>query len=142
MTTYKGTIAKQPIIKDKIIFSAIKTANSDKPIQIVLFKGTVEKKFADLLETLNLNDEITIAGKEQRNKLNNQREISIAEIYVGNAEVSTDKWSINPETDFIIGGETAYGTIQIVERPKCESYYTDGEMYWYTHSTIKAPCNL
>lgn len=142
MTTFKGTIAKQPIVKDKVIFSAIKMSNAERPIQLVLFKSTVDKNFAELLATLNLNDEITVAGKMQKNKLNNETEISIAEIYAGNIKLEEDKYAVNPDTDFIIGGQTEYGVIELVEKPKCEPYYTDGQMYWYEGNAFKAPCSF
>jgi aspartyl/asparaginyl-tRNA synthetase len=142
MTTFKGTIAKQPIIKDKVIFSAIKMQGETNPVQLVLFKSTVDSKFVELLSNLKLNDEITVAGKEQRNKLNNQREISIAEIYAGDVKPQEDKYAVNAETDFNIGSETEYGTITLVERKNAESYYTDGEMYWYKNSTLKCPTSF
>lgn len=142
MTTFKGTIAKQPIIKDKVIFSAIKMQGETNPVQLVLFKSTVDSKFVELLSNLKLNDEITVAGKEQRNKLNNQREISIAEIYTGDVKPQEDKYAVNPDTDFNLGSETPYGTIQLVERKNAESYYTDGEMYWYKNSTTKCPTSF
>ncbi len=142
MTTFKGTIAKQPIIKDKVIFSAIKMQGETNPVQLVLFKSTVDSKFVELLSNLKLNDEITVAGKEQRNKLNNQREISIAEIYAGDVKPQEDKYAVNPDTDFILGSETPYGTIQLVERKNAEPYYTDGEMYWYKNSTLKCPTSF
>ena len=142
MTTFKGTIAKQPIIKDKVIFSAIKMPNADRPIQLVLFKSTVDKNYADLLSTLILNDEIMVAGKMQKNKLNNETEISIAEIYTGDVKPKTDKYSINPDVDFVVGAETDYGIIKLVEKDKCSPYYTDGEMYWYEGKDFKVPCNF
>ena len=142
MTTFKGTIAKQPVIKDKVIFSAIKMQSETNPVQIVLFKSTVDNKFVDLLSSLKLNDEITIAGKEQKNKLNNQREIVIAEIYIGDIKPIKDKFEIDPETDFTVGHETEYGIIQLVEKAKSLPYYTDSEHYWYEGSNIKIPCNL
>ena len=116
MSTFKGTIAKQPIVKEKVIFSAIKLPDSNKPIQLVLFKSTVDKNYADLLATLNLNDEITVAGKMQKNKLNNETEISIAEIYKGEYNPPKDKYAVDPEVDFKLGSETEYGVIQLVER--------------------------
>lgn len=140
MTTFKGTIAKQPIVKDKVIFSAIKMQDADRPIQLVLFKSTVDKNYADLLATLNLNDEITVAGKMQKNKLNNETEISIAEIYKGEYNPPKDKYAIDHKVDFTIGFSTPYGVIELVEKPKCKPYYTDGEMYWYSDSEIKTPC--
>jgi len=142
MTTFKGTIAKQPIVRDKVIFSAIKTDNADKPTQLVLFKDKIDNKFVELLASLNLGDQVTVAGKMQKNKLNNETEISIAEIYAGDVKPQEDKYAVNAETDFNIGSETEYGTITLVERKNAESYYTDGEMYWYKNSTLKCPTSF
>jgi aspartyl/asparaginyl-tRNA synthetase len=142
MSTFKGTIAKKPIVRDKVIFSAIKTDNAEKPTQLVLFKDNIDNKFVELLASLNLGDQVTVAGKMQKNKLNNETEISIAEIYVGDVKPQEDKYAVNAETDFNIGSETEYGTITLVERKNAESYYTDGEMYWYEKSTLKCPTSF
>ena len=142
MTTFKGTIAKQPVVREKVIFSAIKMPNETNPVQLVLFKSTVDNKFVELLSNLKLNDEITVAGKMQKNKLNNETEISIAEIYIGDIKPIKDKFEIDPETDFTVGHETEYGIIQLVEKAKSLPYYTDSEHYWYEGSNIKIPCNL
>jgi aspartyl/asparaginyl-tRNA synthetase len=142
MSTFKGTIAKKPIVRDKVIFSAIKTDNADKPTQLVLFKDKIDNKFVELLASLNLGDQVTVAGKMQKNKLNNETEISIAEIYAGDVKPQEDKYAVNAETDFNIGSETEYGTITLVERKNAESYYTDGEMYWYEKSTLKCPTSF
>ena len=143
MTTFKGTIAKQPIIKDKVIFSAIKMSNETNPVQIVLFKSTVDNKFVELLSSLKLNDEITVAGKMQNNKLNNQREIVIAELYNGHEAPKDwrDAYAIDPNRDFVVGGETEHGIISKEGNPLKERiYFTDGEHYWYEDSEIKTPC--
>jgi hypothetical protein len=142
MTTFKGIIAKQPIVRDKVIFSAIKTVNADKPTQLVLFKDKIDNKFVELLASLNLGDQVTVAGKMQKNKLNNETEISIAEIYAGDVKTEVGKGDINPDTDFTIGAETEYGTIELVEKPNHEPYYTDGEYYWYKHSETKCPTSF
>ncbi len=142
MSTFKGIIAKQPIVRDKVIFSAIKTDNADRPTQLVLFKDKIDNKFVELLASLNLGDQVTVAGKMQKNKLNNETEISIAEIYAGDVKPQEDKYAVNAETDFNIGSETEYGTITLVERKNAESYYTDGEMYWYKNSTLKCPTSF
>lgn len=142
MTTFKGTIAKQPIVRDKVIFSAIKTQDAERPTQLVLFKDKIDSKFVELLANANLGDEVTVAGKVQKNKLNNETEISIAEIYAGDVKPQEDKYAVNPDTDFNLGSETPYGTIQLVERKNAEPYYTDGEMYWYKNSTTKCPTSF
>jgi hypothetical protein len=148
MTTYKGTIAKKPIVKDKVIFSAIRIPNADRPIQLVLFKSTVDKSYADLLATLTLNDEITVAGKEQKSKLNNETEISVAEIYLGDNEPTKSINLNNPfaeysisDSDLVAGNETKYGQIRKEGNPLKEKiYFTDGEHYWYEDSKMKTPC--
>lgn len=142
MTIYKGTIAKQPIVRDKVIFSAIKTQDAERPTQLVLFKDKIDSKFVELLANVNLGDEVTVAGKMQKNKLNNETEISIAEIYAGDVKPIKDKYDIDPAVDFTVGFVTAYGPIELVEKPKCEPYYTDGEMYWYKNSTMKCPTSF
>jgi hypothetical protein len=142
MTIYKGTIAKQPVVRDKVIFSAIKTQDAERPTQLVLFKDKIEKEFVDLLANSNLGDQVTVIGKMQKNKLNNETEISVAQVHAGDYKQPIDKFAVDPETDYIIGGQTTYGIIELIERPNCLSYYTDGEMFWYNGDSIKTPCNL
>lgn len=145
MTMLTGTIAKQPIIKDKVIFSAIKTPTLDRPTQLVLFKEHRATKFIELLSNVNLGDVVTVVGKMQKNKLNNETEISVEEIYLGterpNAIERGSKWSINHETDFIEGNQTEFGTISIIPAKKNDTsvYYTDGEMIWAPHWKEKMP---
>ena len=85
---------------------------------------------------------LSVAGKMQKNKLNNETEISIAEIYTGDVKPKTDKYSINPDFDFVVGAQTDYGIIELVEKDKRSPYYTDGEMYWYEGKDFKVPCNF
>ena len=74
-----GTIVKQPIIKEKIIFTSIKEDN-DTPIQAVLFKSSRPAKLAQMLTKIKLNDKVTIIGRLEKNPKNNEMQIVIDDI--------------------------------------------------------------
>lgn len=74
-----GTIVKQPIVKEKIIFTSIKEDN-DTPIQAVLFKSSRPAKLTQMLTNIKLNDKVTIIGRLEKNPRNNEMQIVIDDI--------------------------------------------------------------
>ena len=141
MKTFKGTIAKEPKVTEKSVFSAIKTDNAERPIQIVLFTNHRPAIIKEILSNVKIGDEITVVGKLEKNPRNNENQIIIDELYNAQYVKTKNEYDID-ENDFIIGGETKYGIIQLVEKAKSLPYYTDSEHYWYEGSNIKIPCNL
>ncbi len=140
MKTFKGTIAKEPKITEKSVFSAIKIDNAEKPIQIVLFINHRPLIIKEVLSNVKIGDEITVVGKLEKNPRNNENQIIIDELYNAQYVKTKDEYDID-ENDFIIGGETKYGTIRKEGNPlKQRLYFTDGEHYWYEDSEIKTPC--
>jgi len=78
-----GTIAKAPVVKDKVIFSAIKEAEGQKPIQLVLFRQSRPISLSNMLNNVKLNDEVTITGRMESNPRTNEAQIIIDDIEVG-----------------------------------------------------------
>lgn len=76
----KGKIVKNPIIKDKVIFSAIKESDDQRPMQIVLFKQSRPLALTNALSNVKLNDEVTITGRLEQNPRNNEIQIIIDDI--------------------------------------------------------------
>lgn len=74
-----GTIVKQPIVRDKIIFTSIKEDN-DTPIQAVLFRSSRPAKLANMLTNIKLDDKVTIIGRLEKNPKNNEMQIVIDDI--------------------------------------------------------------
>jgi hypothetical protein len=141
MKTFKGTIAKEPKVTEKSVFSAIKTDNAERPIQIVLFTNHRPAIIKEILSNVKIGDEITVVGKLEKNPRNNENQIIIDELYNAQYIKTKNEYDID-ENDFIIGGETKYGIIQLVEKAKSLPYYTDGEHYWYEGSEMKTPCSF
>jgi len=83
-----GRIAKMPMIKEKVIFSAIKESEEQKPIQIVLFKQSRPIILTKMLSELKSNDVVTITGKLERNPRNNETQIIIDDIELDYKEVT------------------------------------------------------
>lgn len=77
---FTGTIAKAPAIRDKVIFSAIKADNINKPIQIVLFRKNRDAALTKALSNAKLGDAITIKGRTEKNPYNNETQIIIDDI--------------------------------------------------------------
>jgi hypothetical protein len=142
MKTFKGTIAKEPKVTEKSVFSAIKTDNASNPIQIVLFTNHRPPIIKEILSNVKIGDEITIIGKLEKNPRNNENQIIIDELYNAQYVKTKDEFDID-ENDFIIGNETKYGIISKEGNPLKEKiYFTDGEHYWYEDSEIKIPCSF
>lgn len=77
-----GTIIKQPIVKEKIIFTTIKEDN-DSPIQAVLFRTSRPQALSDILINAKLEDKVTIIGRLEKNPQNNEMQIVIDDIDTG-----------------------------------------------------------
>jgi len=75
-----GKIAKEPAIRDKVIFSAIKIDNVNNPIQIVLFRKNRPAALSEFLSNAKLGDEITIIAKAEKNPYNNETQYIINNI--------------------------------------------------------------
>lgn len=74
-----GKIVKLPIVKDKIIFTAIQEGK-DKPIQAVLFRTARPAKLSTMLSLLKVDDEVTITGRLESNPMNKEMQIVIDDI--------------------------------------------------------------
>lgn len=78
----KGKIVKTPVIKDKVIFSAIKESEEQKPMQLVLFKQSRPLQLTRMLSELKIGDEVTITGRIESNPRNNETQIIIDDIEI------------------------------------------------------------
>lgn len=77
-----GTIVRNPVVKDKVIFSSIKTEDAINPVEIVLFRLHRPTSYADHLAAAKENDKITLVGRYEKNPRNNETQIIIDEIDV------------------------------------------------------------
>lgn len=77
-----GKIAKTPIVTDKVIFSAIRESDEQKPIQLVLFKKSRPLSMTSMLSNVKLGDEVTIKGRMEPNPRNNEIQIIIDDIEI------------------------------------------------------------
>lgn len=77
-----GKIAKDPAIRDKVIFSAIKVDGypEKKPVQIVLFRKNRDAALSEHLSNAKLGDSITIIGRSEKNPYNNEVQIILDDI--------------------------------------------------------------
>jgi aspartyl/asparaginyl-tRNA synthetase len=77
-----GKIVKQPVVKDKVIFSAIKESEEQKPIQMVLFRQSRPLSLTSMLSNAKVGDEVTIKGRMEPNPKNNEIQIIIDDIEI------------------------------------------------------------
>lgn len=77
-----GKIAKTPIVTDKVIFSAIRESDEQKPIQVVLFKKSRPLSMTSMLSNVKLGDEVTIKGRMEPNPRNNEIQIIVDDIEI------------------------------------------------------------
>jgi aspartyl/asparaginyl-tRNA synthetase len=77
-----GKIVKTPIVKDKVIFSAIRESEEQKPMQIVLFKQSRPISLSDMLSNVKIDDQVTITGRLEPNPRNNEIQIIVDDIEV------------------------------------------------------------
>jgi len=87
-----GTIAKTPVVKDKVIFSAIKEAEGQKPIQLVLFRQSRPISLSNMLNNVKLNDQVTISGRMESNPRTNEPQIIIDDIEVQHKDTSCPEY--------------------------------------------------
>jgi aspartyl/asparaginyl-tRNA synthetase len=77
-----GKIVKTPIVKDKVIFSAIRESEEQKPMQIVLFKQSRPISLSNMLSNVKIDDQVTITGRLEPNPRNNEIQIIVDDIEV------------------------------------------------------------
>ena len=77
-----GKIAKTPVVTDKVIFSAIKESDDQKPIQLVLFKKSRPLSMSSMLSDVKLGDQVTIKGRMEPNPRNNEMQIVVDDIEI------------------------------------------------------------
>ncbi len=53
---FEGTIVKEPIVKDKIIISAIRLPNRENPIQMVVFPAYRDAETVDNIKAFKIDD--------------------------------------------------------------------------------------
>lgn len=82
-----GTVAKAPRVLDKVIFSAIKHEQCDKPIQLVLFRKNRPASLTNALSNAKVGDPITIIGKQEKNPTTNETQIIVTDIIGVEVEV-------------------------------------------------------
>ena len=157
MPKFTGTIVKEVIVKDKIIITALKIADRDKPTQLVVFPAYRDAEVIDTVKAFQVNDTVTVYGKEESNPKTKELQIIINKAFnakSNNVNINTGKkhdtnpnkqygeYDINPDKDFIAGGLSNFNNKPIVvSEPKenQQQYYTDGDFYWYKHSKEKCP---
>jgi aspartyl/asparaginyl-tRNA synthetase len=77
-----GKIVKTPVVKDKVIFSAIKETEEQKPIQLVLFRQSRPISLANMLTNVKIDDQVTITGRLEPNPRNNEIQIIVDDIEI------------------------------------------------------------
>ena len=77
-----GKIVKTPVVKEKVIFSAIKESEEQKPMQLVLFKQSRPISLANMLSNVKIDDEVTITGRLESNPRNNEIQIIVDDIEI------------------------------------------------------------
>lgn len=75
-----GKIVKAPIVKEKVIFTAVKEAADQKPIQVVLFRTARPLALSNMLINAKIDDEVTITGRLESNPKNNEIQVVIDDI--------------------------------------------------------------
>lgn len=78
METFQGTISRVPLVRDRVIFSAMTI--DDKPVQIVLFRQSRPIHLGETLKALKVGDPITISGKRDLNTKTSEPQIIIDDI--------------------------------------------------------------
>jgi hypothetical protein len=149
---FEGTIVKEPIIKEKVIITAIKMPNRENPIQMVAFPAYRDAETIDNIKSFKINDSVVVYGNEETNPKSKERQIIINKAYptdgTTNAKQSPKASygadEVNAETDFIIGGLSTGGKPIVVSDPKegHKQYYTDGDWYWYEGNKHKTPTSF
>lgn len=139
-----GTISAKPMIKEKVIHSRLKD-DAGVEHQLVLFKTTTPAEVVEVFGNAKMHDAITIAGRWDSNPMNGQARFVVNDVIkAANFSKPKDMWAIDPDTDFVVGSETPYGTISIIPAKRNDEsvYYTDGEMIWAPHWPEKMPATF
>ena len=157
---FEGTIVKEPIIKEKVIITAIKMPNRENPIQMVVFPAYRDAETIDNIKAFKIDDKVIIYGNEETNPKSKERQIMVnkafpannaKQTYKKNVDINTGKsiddlkYAIDPNLDFAIGGLSSFNNkpISLSEpREGCKQYYTDGDFYWYEGHKEKCPTSF
>jgi hypothetical protein len=149
---FEGTIVKEPIIKEKVIITALKMPNRENPIQMVVFPAYRDAETIDNIKAFKIDDSVIVYGNEETNPKSKERQIIINKAYPkdgsSNAKQSPKTSygpdEVNPETDFIIGGLSTGGKTIVASDPRegKKQYYTDGDWYWYEGNKHKTPTSF
>jgi hypothetical protein len=154
MAKFTGTIVKEVIVKDKVIITALKMADRDKPTQLVVFPAYRDAEVIDTVKAFQVNDTVTVYGKEESNPKTKELQIIINKAFnakSNNVDINTGKriqnaeYAVDANVDFIIGGMSSYNNKVITmsePRKGHEQYYTDGDYYWYKGDRTKAPTSF
>ena len=136
---FEGIVVKEPIIKEKVIITALKLPNRENPIQMVVFPAYRDAETIDNIKAFKIDDKVIIYGNEETNPKSKERQIIINKAYSANAtnnakqspKTSYGADEVNAETDFIIGGLSTGGKPIVASEPKDrhKQYYTDGDWY-------------
>jgi len=157
---FEGTIVKEPIVKEKIIITAIKLPNRENPTQVVIFPAYRDAETVDNIKAFKINDKVIVYGNEETNPKSKELQIIVnkafpannaKQTYKKNVDINTGKqikdlkYAINPDVDYIVGGLSSFNNKPIVvsePRQGCKQYYTDGDFYWYAGDDEKCPTSF
>ena len=157
---FEGIVVKEPIIKEKVIITALKLPNRENPIQIVVFPAYRDAETVDNIKAFKIDDKVIIYGNEETNPKSKERQIIVnkafpannaKQTYKKNVDINTGKsiddlkYAIDPNLDFAIGGLSSFNNkpISLSEpREGCKQYYTDGDFYWYEGNREKCPTSF
>ena len=78
---FEGTIVKEPIIKEKVIITAMKIADRENPIQMVVFPAYRDAEIIDNIKAFKIDDKVIVYGNEETNPKTKERQIIINKAY-------------------------------------------------------------
>ena len=157
---FEGTIVKEPIIKEKIIITAIKLPNRENPIQVVVFPAYRDAETVDNIKAFKIDDKVIVYGNEEANPKSKELQIIVnkafpannaKQTYKQNVDINTGKqidnlkYAIDLNVDFVVGGLSSYNNKPITlsnPREGKKQYYTDGDFYWYEGNGEKCPTSF
>lgn len=70
-----GTIAREPINREKVIYFSINAEQFNKPIQVVAFKRNHSESIIKQCLAFKLNDDISLHGKLEKNPRTGEQQI-------------------------------------------------------------------
>lgn len=119
MAEFTGIIAKAPVIREKVIYSALSLARNANPIQLVCFPGRA-KIAAKVLSGVKINDQVTITGVKQRSPYTAEEQIVLTQVKPEQAINHTDdaehmtKWH---PTHPVVANDFVWSTCSDTECP-------------------------